>query len=619
MVLLDLCASLIRKDVFYFKTVRWDAILNKVKILLVAPYAGMRDVVESIAAARDDVEVTTVVGNMEKGVELVQRMDQSRYDVIISRGGTARLVQEVSSLPLIEIELTPYDIRNALSLVSGAKQRFAVAGFPSIVEATSTLCDILDMDIQSYMIHDSTEAQRVLPQLKAQGVELLLCDMVGMEAAPAAGLEAVLITSGVKGLEDALNKAVSYFSSFNRAKLAAAVYDAELSALGENLVVLNAAGQILFASPAPSVPPPLRKLLGRMLPSVLSDGRLTASRPAGSKEYAISANAILYNGEPCVAFRFRSKGYRLPVSTPGVRFYDSSEEDMRRFSRHYGTQDSCQLAKADKIALSGLPVVVCGEKGTLPRSVAGYICMNGLLSERDCCVIDCSAVGSKGWAKLMGQSGLLAFRAGSTLLFDRLLDMPDRELEILIDFLRTADLPRQLRLVFVITTGIYPQREETIIRLLCEKLYCVTMHLPPLRERANVMVSVLESCLTCICADMGMRVPAIEPAGREQLLAYDWPRNYPQLYRVLTQLVVNCRGGSITAVQVEHILREERVKIVLKPRVRGDIDLSGTLEDIDYRIVMQVLAEEGMNRSRTARRLGISRATLWRILGRGSE
>ena len=619
MVLLDLCASLIRKDVFYFKTVRWDAILNKVKILLVAPYAGMRDVVESIAAARDDVEVTTVVGNMEKGVELVQRMDQSRYDVIISRGGTARLVQEVSSLPLIEIELTPYDIRNALSLVSGAKQRFAVAGFPSIVEATSTLCDILDTDIQSYMIHDSTEAQRVLPQLKAQGVELLLCDMVGMEAAPAAGLEAVLITSGVKGLEDALNKAVSYFSSFNRAKLAAAVYDAELSALGENLVVLNAAGQILFASPAPSVPPPLRKLLGRMLPSVLSDGRLTASRPAGSKEYAISANAILYNGEPCVAFRFRSKGYRLPVSTPGVRFYDSSEEDMRRFSRHYGTQDSCQLAKADKIALSGLPVVVCGEKGTLPRSVAGYICMNGLLSERDCCVIDCSAVGSKGWAKLMGQSGLLAFRAGSTLLFDRLLDMPDRELEILIDFLRTADLPRQLRLVFVITTGIYPQREETIIRLLCEKLYCVTMHLPPLRERANVMVSVLESCLTCICADMGVRIPAIEPAGREQLLAYDWPRNYPQLYRVLTQLVVNCRGGSITAVQVEHILREERVKIVLKPRVRGDIDLSGTLEDIDYRIVMQVLAEEGMNRSRTARRLGISRATLWRILGRGSE
>ena len=163
MVLFDYRVLFIPFFAFYFESVRWDAILSKVKILLVAPYAGMRDVVESIAAARDDVEVTTVVGNMEKGVELVRRMDQSRYDVIISRGGTARLVQEISSLPLIEIELTPYDIRNALSLVSGAKQRFAVAGFPSIVEAAATLCDILDMDIQSVMIHDGAEAQRVLP------------------------------------------------------------------------------------------------------------------------------------------------------------------------------------------------------------------------------------------------------------------------------------------------------------------------------------------------------------------------------------------------------------------------------------------------------------------------
>ena len=593
--------------------------MSKVRILAVAPYEGMKDVIESIAAARDDIEVTTVVGNMEKGAALVQHCDQSRYDVIISRGGTARLVQEVSSLPLIEIELTPYDIRNALSLVSGANRRFAVAGFPSIVEAAATLCDILDIDIQSVIIHDGAEARQVLPQLKAQGVELLLCDMVGVEAAPAAGLDTVLITSGVKGLEDALNKAVTYFSSFNRAKLASAVYEAELLAQGESLVVLNAGGQILFSAPEPAVAPSLRKLLCRMLSSVPSDRRLTTSRPAGSKEYAISANAILLNGEPCVAFRFRSKGYRLPVSTPGVRFYDSSEEDMRRVYRHYGTPDSIELGRADKIAQSGLPVVVCGDKGTLPRAVAGYICMNGLLSERDCCVIDCSAVGAKGWAKLMGQSGLLAFRAGSTLLFDRLLDMPDRDLESLVDFLRTADLPRQLRLAFVITTGVYPKREETVIRLLSEQLYCVVMRLPPLREREDCMASVLDNCFTSICADMGIKAPVLAEVGRAQLLAYDWPRNYPQLYRVLTQLVADSREGAISAEQVAAVLREEKTRIVLRPRNRGDIDLSGTLEDIDYRVVMQILAEEGMNRSRTAKRLGISRATLWRILGRDPE
>ena len=590
--------------------------MNKVRFLAVAPYEGMCDVLTSVAAGHDDVELTVLVGNMERGAEAVARCDQSRYDVIISRGGTAQLLQDVANLPIVEIELTPIDIRNALSQVSGSNRQFAVAGFPSIVEAAATLSDILNMGIQIVPIRDDSEARTVLPQLRQQGVELLLCDMVGMEAAPAAGLEGVLITSGVKGIEDAISKAATFFSSEDRAQLAAAVFDGELAALGENLVVLNAGGQIVFAAPEPSVPPALRKLLARMVPAVLSDGQLSASRPVGSKEYAINACAITYRGERCAVFRFHSKGYRLPVSTPGVRFYDSSEDDMTCISRHYGTKDSCQLIRADKISQSGLPVLVTGEKGTLTRSMAGYISMSGLLSERDCIVIDCSVVGAKGWAKLMGQSGLLAFRAGSTLLFDRLLDMSDRDLDRLIDFLQASELSRQLRFVFSLTSGIYPQREQAVIRLLCDRLYCVRMDLPPLRERDNALPSVIKGCFTCVCADMGVLTPQVEPAGMEDLLQYSWPGNYPQLYRVLSQLVADCADGVLTAAQVEAVLGFEKEKIVLHPPKRADLDLSGTLENIDYRVVVQVLAEEGMNRSRTARRLGISRATLWRILGR---
>ena len=63
--------------------------MRKVRILAVAPYDGMRDVLSSVAAGRDDVEVTTVVANMERGADYVAHCDQSRYDVIVSRGGTA--------------------------------------------------------------------------------------------------------------------------------------------------------------------------------------------------------------------------------------------------------------------------------------------------------------------------------------------------------------------------------------------------------------------------------------------------------------------------------------------------------------------------------------------------
>ena len=81
--------------------------MSKVRILLVAPYEGMRDVVRSVAAARDDIEVTTLVGNMERGADLVRKCDQELYDVILSRGGTADYIREVANIPVIEIELTP--------------------------------------------------------------------------------------------------------------------------------------------------------------------------------------------------------------------------------------------------------------------------------------------------------------------------------------------------------------------------------------------------------------------------------------------------------------------------------------------------------------------------------
>ena len=44
------------------------------------------------------------------------------------------------------------------------------------------------------------------------------------------------------------------------------------------------------------------------------------------------------------------------------------------------------------------------------------------------------------------------------------------------------------------------------------------------------------------------------------------------------------------------------------------LNLEGTLDQINRQIIHLVLEEESGNQSRTARRLGISRTTLWRLL-----
>ena len=47
---------------------------------------------------------------------------------------------------------------------------------------------------------------------------------------------------------------------------------------------------------------------------------------------------------------------------------------------------------------------------------------------------------------------------------------------------------------------------------------------------------------------------------------------------------------------------------------RHEIALDGPLSEITRSVIQAVLAEEGMNQSKAAKRLGISRSTLWRKL-----
>ncbi len=62
------------------------------------------------------------------------------------------------------------------------------------------------MDI--YTIHDQKEARTILQGLENSGCQMVLCDVVTNSLAQEYGIPALLITSGIESVEDALNTAV---------------------------------------------------------------------------------------------------------------------------------------------------------------------------------------------------------------------------------------------------------------------------------------------------------------------------------------------------------------------------------------------------------------------------
>ncbi len=170
------------------------------------------------------------------------------FDIIISRGGTASLIKNFSTIPVIEISLSFYDILRTLKLTSISDNECAIIGFENITKPAGVLCDMLGYKIKSITIHDARQAEAALYTLKSDGYKFVLCDVITETIARETGLNPVLITSGIESIQDAFNEAVKVclFSESITEKYS--ILEEALQGQPSSTVILNENGDVIFST-----------------------------------------------------------------------------------------------------------------------------------------------------------------------------------------------------------------------------------------------------------------------------------------------------------------------------------------------------------------------------------
>ena len=144
------------------------------------------------------------------------------------------------------------------------------------------------------------------------------------------------------------------------------------------------------------------------------------------------------------------------------------------------------------------------------------------------------------------------------------------------------------------------------------RLNVVSLRLPALRERGDDVVLLAETFLRKFSTQYGLPEPALNPDVRRTLLAHSWPGNVRELRNAIERALLLSPPGELS-------LRE------LTP---GDVPVAGTgalpfpapLHEIVRAAARAMLDATGSNRSEAARRLGISRSRLQRLLeGKDSD
>lgn len=588
--------------------------MNRTRILGIAPYEGMKNLMVQLAAKMDDIELTAFVGDLEPGLAIAEEYAHGDFDVILSRGGTAEMIRQKTRLPVVDIELSVYDILRSIRLAESGSNRYAIVGFPAITRNVSFLCEVLRYNIDLYTIHNEDEARNALNTLAQQGCSMVLCDMITSSLAREYGIPAILIVSGSESIEAALRQAVAISRVFQPLQEHSAFLDKMLRSQTENLIALDESGVSVYSTRSAPLPAEIEKRMKACLPVVLKEGNKRSLVSVGGRQYMLCGRLMDCGNTRYALFDVLENFVHPQMEKYGIRYLDKEEVFDHFFNSFYGITQPTNTTLYEQYAQSSAPLMIVGESGTGKNQMARLLYGKGRLQNAPLCIIDCALLKKQGWTCLMASEHTPLSETGITMHFRNVEALEEAAFLQLFLTLRDTHFHQRNRLIFSCTVGPDGTLSARFQQLL-NWFGCMILTLPALRTHSQNIPQLASLYISILNMRNAKELAGIEPEGLAMLEEYDWPSNYDQFKRVLCELMLLTDTTYITAENVRKVLRQERAMFAQPAEATLDEFLGGkTLEEINMLVIRHTLAKERGNQTIAAAKLGISRTTLWRML-----
>lgn len=376
-----------------------------------------------------------------------------------------------------------------------------------------------------------------------------------------------------------------------------------------------------------------------MLTGLGSVSNAVAAMRAGARDFLI---------KPVSAERLKKSvihALRAAPSKDQPQKERSVEEERDAFASLIAGSDAMRqpLTLARRAASASIPVLIGGESGVGKEVFARAIYASSGRAEGPFVAVNCGALPRELVESLLfghekgAFTGAVTRRAGKfqeagggTLFLDEIGELP---------------LDAQVKLLRAIQEGeIDPvgasETVRTDIRLICatnrdlpamvaagrfrEDLYyrigAFPLHLPPLRERRDDIAPLAEQFTARFARKERKTLHGVSAGARNLLSAAPWPGNVRQLENVIHRAVVMCEADMLG---VEAL---DQLSITAPEKSQGDNETDRavffgpdghihTLSEIEGFAMKAALKRYNGSMSEAARRLGVSRSTLYRKLG----
>ncbi len=288
------------------------------------------------------------------------------------------------------------------------------------------------------------------------------------------------------------------------------------------------------------------------------------------------------------------------------------------------------------VAKVSFPVLIYGESGTGKELIAEAIHKlspgrNGPFVPVNCSAIPDTLIESElfGYEKgaftgaIKEKKGRFELAHGGTIFLDEIGDISPLMQVKLLRVIQTGTVERlgstksikvDVRIISATNKDLETEMREGKFRDdLYYRISVIPIKIPPLRERKNDIPLLINRFFRDISESFSINIASISNIAMKALMNYPWPGNIRELQNVIQYAIVQAQANGRDYIELSDLPE----KILFHKRI-GTIKLKNNHNNSSNRVTLDAINEAlrstGGNKVKAAKLLGISRATLYRIL-----
>ena len=177
------------------------------EIVFISPYQELTNTVNRVIEKYQITNMEVLEGNLDQGLILAQKAVNEGATIVISRGGTYKLLKSKLHTIVLELKLTIFDIENSIGTLVNSKDDIAIMGYDNMIQAYKMLANLNHDHIHIHQLQYDEKVEPYIKNFVKKGIHSFIGDTIVTEHCKKLGYPCQIIASSDESVKMVIDDA----------------------------------------------------------------------------------------------------------------------------------------------------------------------------------------------------------------------------------------------------------------------------------------------------------------------------------------------------------------------------------------------------------------------------